>query len=90
MRWAKHWLTGNVGLSTAYCFSILKVSRIIRAIDFILQFLNLACEFKDSVSIFDQFSPRNCVECSALKSLQFFHLIETFLMSFTKFSILFQ
>ena len=25
--------------------------------------LYLVCEFKDSVSIFDQFSPRNCVEC---------------------------
>ena len=50
----------------------------------------IACEFKDDVSIFDQFSSRNCIECRALKSLQFFHLTETFLMSFTKFSILFQ
>ena len=32
---------------------------------------------------FDQFSPRNCIECTALEPLQFFHLIdETFLMSF--------
>ena len=30
------------------------------------------------------FSPRNCIECRAWKSLQFFHLIESFLMSFTK------
>ena len=51
---------------------------------FILQFLNLASEFQDSISIFDQFSPRNCVGCWALKSLQFFHLTETFLMSSTK------
>ena len=88
MRWEKHWLTGKVGLSTAYWFSILKISRIIHKINFILQFLNLACEFKDSVSIFDQFSHRSCTECGALKSLQFFHPIETFLMSFTKISIL--
>ena len=33
--------------------------------------------FKDSVSIFDQFSPWSCTECRALKSFQFFHLIET-------------
>ena len=32
----KHWLTGNVVLSTAYWFSILKISRIIHAISFIL------------------------------------------------------
>ena len=41
-----------------------------------------------SVSIFDQFSPRNCIACRALKSLQFFHLTETFLMRFTKIPIL--
>ena len=26
MRWERHWLTGNVGMSTAYWFSILKIS----------------------------------------------------------------
>ena len=31
----KRWLTGNVGLSTAYWFSILKISRIIHTIKFI-------------------------------------------------------
>ena len=36
------------------------------------------------------FSPRNCLECWALKSLQFFRLTETFLMSFTKIPILCQ
>ena len=55
MRWEKHWLTGNVGLSTAHWFSIFKISRIVHTIDFILQFLYLASEFKDSISIFDQF-----------------------------------
>ena len=59
-RWEKRRLTGNVGLSTAYWFSICKISRIIHVIDFILQFLYLACEFKDSTLIFDQFSPWNC------------------------------
>ena len=83
--------SGNVGMSTAWSSSTLKISRIKHAIDFILYFLNLGCELKDSVSIFDQFSLRNCIECSrALKSLQFFHLIETFLMSFTKIPILSQ
>ena len=42
----------------------------------------------NSVLLFDQSSHWDCIECSPLKSLQFFHLIETFLMSFTKFSIL--
>ena len=36
MRWERHWLTGNVGLSTAYWFSILKIYRIIHTINFIL------------------------------------------------------
>ena len=34
--------------------------------------------------------PRNCVECRTLKSLQFFHLTEAFLMSFTKIPLLLQ
>ena len=58
--------------------------------DFILYFLYLASEFKDSISIFDQFSSCNCVEGGTLKLLQFFHFTETFLMSFTKIPILFQ
>ena len=45
---------------------------------------------KDSILIFDQFSPRNCVECWTLKSLQFFHFIEAFLMNFTKIPVLLQ
>ena len=51
MRWEWHWLTGNVGISTADRFSILKVSWIIHAITCILQFLYLACKFQDSVLI---------------------------------------
>ena len=35
----------------------------LHTIDFILQFLYLASEFMDSISILDQFSSRNCVEC---------------------------
>ena len=85
----KKWLTGNV-MSTAYWSSILKISRIVHTIDFILKFLYLACEFKASGSIFDQVSPRNCVECWALKSLQFFHFSEAFLISFSKIPILLQ
>ena len=90
VRWERHWLTGNVGMSTAYWFSILKISRIVHTIDFVLWFLYLASEFKDSISIFDQSSPRTCVECPALKSLQFFHFTDAFLMSFTKIPILLQ
>ena len=40
----------------------LSLSRSIHAIDSTLGPPYLACEFKDSISIFDQFSPRNCVE----------------------------
>ena len=36
IRWENRWLTGNVGLSTAYWFSIFKISGIIHAMDFIL------------------------------------------------------
>ena len=46
-RISRRWVKSNVGLSTAYWFSICKISRIIHAINFILQFLNLA--FNDSV-----------------------------------------
>ena len=88
MRCERHRLSGNVGMSTAYWFSILKISRIVHTIDFIL--LHLASEFKDSISIFHQLSPRNCLQCWALKSLQFFHITEAFLMSFTKIPILLQ
>ena len=56
MRWEKHWLTGNVGLSTAYWLSICQIFRIVHTINFILQFLYYASEFKDSILIFDQFS----------------------------------
>ena len=35
-RWENRWLTGNVRVSTAYWFSILKISRIIQTINFIL------------------------------------------------------
>ena len=69
-------------------FIIFKISRIAHKNNSILWFLNLGCEFKDSVSIFDQFYHHICVECGPLKSLQMFHLIETFLMSFTKIPIL--
>ena len=54
------------GISTANWFSILKLLWITHTIYFILQFLNLACEFKDSILIFDQFSPRNCIEMFAV------------------------
>ena len=90
MRWERHRLTGNVGMSTAYWFSISKISWIIHTINFILQFLCLASEFKDSILVFDQSSSCNCVDCRTLKSLQFFHFIETFLMNFTKIPVLLQ
>ena len=90
MRWERHRLTVNVGMSTAYWFSILKIYRIYHTIVFISQFLYLACKFKDSISIFDQFSPRNCVDCWTLKSLQFFHFTDALLTSFTKIPILLQ
>ena len=35
-KWERHRLTGNVGMSTAYWFSILKISWIIHTINFIL------------------------------------------------------
>ena len=41
----------------------LKISRIIHTINFVLQFLYLGSEFKDSVLIFDQSSSRRCIEC---------------------------
>ena len=90
MGWERHRLTVNAGMSTADWFSILKIYRIYHTIVFISQFLYLACKFEDSMSIFDQFSPRNCVECWALKSLQFFHFTEALLTSFTKIPILLQ
>ena len=71
-------------------FSILKISQIIHTIDFILQFLYLASEFKASILVFDQSSSCYCVGCRTLKSLQFFHFIEVFLMSFTKIPVLLQ
>ena len=89
MKRERHRLTGNVGLSTAYWFSILKSLKSFMQLNLILQFLYLANKFQDSILILDQSSPWNCVECWALKSLQFFHFIEASLMSFTKFSILF-
>ena len=55
-----------------------------------MQFLYLASELKDCILIFDQSSSCNCVECRTLKSLQFFHFIATFLMSFTKIPVLLQ
>ena len=36
MRWERHRLTGNVGMSTACCFSILKISWIVHTIHFIV------------------------------------------------------
>ena len=36
MRWEGHWSTGNVGISTAHWFSILKILRIVHTICFIL------------------------------------------------------
>ena len=53
MRWEKHWLTGNVGISTAYRFSILKISWIIHTIYFIFQFLYLTRKFENSVLVLD-------------------------------------
>ena len=32
MRWERHWSTGNVGISTAYRFSIMEVLRIVHTI----------------------------------------------------------
>ena len=90
------WIGNDTGrLVTCECplrtdSAFLKLSWIIHTIDFILQFLYLAKEFQDSMLIFLQSSPRNCVECWALKSLQFLHFTEAFLMSFTKIPILLQ
>ena len=44
---------------------------------------------EDKVLIFDLSSSRRFIDSLLLHSLQFFHLIETFLMSFTKILILF-
>ena len=52
MRWERHRLTGNVGMSTAYWFSILKISRIIHTIMFIFSFLYLTSKLQNSVLIF--------------------------------------
>ena len=60
---------------------------LIHTIDFIPPFLYLVNKFMDRISIFDLSYPRNCVECWTLKSLPFFHLIETFLMNFTNIPI---
>ena len=49
MRWEWHWLTGTVGMSTAYWFSILRISRIVHTINFVLQFLYLASKFQNSI-----------------------------------------
>ena len=87
MRWEKHWLTGNVGWSTAYWLGFFKISRIIQTINFILWFLNSGREFQDRVLIFVQSFSRKFIECGPLKSLQFLYLIETFHMRFTKIPI---
>ena len=88
MKWEQHWLTGNVGQSTASWFSILKISRLVQTMNFILQFLNSGREFMNSVLIFDQSSSRKFFESWPLNSLQFFHLIKTCHMSFRKIPIL--
>ena len=67
MRWEWHWSTGNVGISTANWFSILKILRIVHTIYFILQFLYSATEFQDSVLIFDKFSSCHSIEGRTLK-----------------------
>ena len=41
--------------------------------------LILGCEFISSVLIFEHFSSRKCIDSWPLKSLQFFHFIETFI-----------
>ena len=90
MRCERHRSTGNVGMSTAYWFSILKFFWIIHTINFILQILYLASKFQNSILVFDQSSSCNSVEGGTLKLLQFFHFIETFHMSFTKIPVLLQ
>ena len=67
MWWEKHWSTGNVGISTANWFSVLKVLRIVHSIYFILQFLYLASQFQEKILIFDKSSSRNGVEGRTLK-----------------------
>ena len=49
MRWEWHRSTGNVRISTAYWFSILKMFWIVRTIYFILQFLCSARKFQANV-----------------------------------------
>ena len=67
MRWERHKLTGNVGMSTAYWFSILKISWIIHTINFILQFLYRTSKFQKSVLVLDQSSSCYSVESRTLK-----------------------
>ena len=67
MRWEWHWSTGNVGISTANWFSILKILRIVQTIYFILQFLYSAREFQDSVLILDEFSSCHSIEGRTLE-----------------------
>ena len=80
MRWEWHWSTCNVWISNVYRFTI----------HFILQFLYSVRKFQDSISILVQSSPWNCVECWALKSLQFLPFHWTFFMRLTNTPILFQ
>ena len=67
VRWEWHWSTGNVGISTAYWFSILNILRIVHTIYFILQFLYSARKFQYCVLILDEFSSCHSVECRTLK-----------------------
>ena len=67
MRWERHRLTGNVGMSTAYWFRILRISWITHAIYFILQFLYRTSKFQKSVLVLDQSSSCYSVESRTLK-----------------------
>ena len=54
MRWEWHWSTGNVEISTAYWFSVLKVLRIAHTIDFILIEYRVV-QYVPSISISEPF-----------------------------------
>ena len=69
MRWESRWLTGYVGISSAYRFSVLEILRIVHTIYFILQFLYSLAEFQDSVLILDEFLSCHSVEDGTLKLL---------------------
>ena len=77
-RWERHKLTGNVGMSIAPWFRILKISRIIMTINFLCSSWVLAVSSWIVSWCSINLLLENSTDLDPLKSLQFFHLIMTF------------